>query len=458
MKSSEFKINIFPFIRNLAKQIGIDATVGWSIINNLWMLLKKPLLMVFLLRYLTAEQQGVWYTFNSLGPLTLFAELGFSTIITQFVSHEYAKLQFEYGVIKGDNYYFNRLFSLIRYSIKFYFYIIPFAILILSIVGFEFFKTQPLSTIVAWFLFAIIVGLNLMYSNVQAIYQGLDRVKDIQKNLIIGSTFTTISNLTLLYFHYNIWALVVGNGVGLLSMLYYLYKKAPSFWKQIYIYKPTQKFNWYREIIPLQWKYALSWISGYLIFFLFVPIIYKYQGAVVAGQFGITLALIGALCGIADSWIGTKIPNFNIFVSNGQEDELHKLFKSSSKHSFVIFILGSIGMILVLYIFHWMHFYENRFLSIEYTSYLLVANISQRIVIYLAMYLRAHKIEPFYILSMLNAALISICVLFLYPQYGLTAMLIGVNIVYWLIIMPYAIFIYYSFRKKLRSSTEIKYV
>lgn len=390
----------------------------------------------------------MWYTFNSLGPLALFAELGFTAIITQFVSHEYAKLRFEDGVVLGEDYHIDRLFSLVRYAIKFYSYITPTAVIILSVVGLEFFKTQPMSIIIAWILFSVIGGLSLLSSLLQAIYQGLDKVKDIQKNMFLGSFFSTVGNLSLLFLRCNIWALVVGNAIGLIVMLYFLYRRAPSFWRQLYTRKLAQKFGWFKEIISLQWKYAISWASGYLIFFLFVPAAFKVQGAVIAGQLGVTLAMIGALCGISDSWISTKIPQFNIFVANGKRDELLKLFKSSSLQSFVVFILGSGAMILGLCLFHWLHFYENRFLSIELTAYLLFANVSQRVITYLAMYLRAHKIEPFYKLSMLNAILITVCVLLVYPKYGLTAMVICVNAVYWLIILPYAIFIFYAFRKE----------
>ena len=45
--------------------------------------------------YLTAELQGYYYTFTSLIALQVFLELGFSIVVTQFASHEWANLNLD---------------------------------------------------------------------------------------------------------------------------------------------------------------------------------------------------------------------------------------------------------------------------------------------------------------------------------------------------------------------------
>jgi len=305
----------FNIYKRLFIFLGIDSSIGWSIINAVWGLFKGFISLYFLLRYLTIEQQGIWYTFINLGFLTSFADLGFTIIITQFVSHEYSKLTFNQGLVLGNIYNLDKFFSLVRFSLKIYFFITPIAVVILAVAGFWFFSTQSLLILIAWFVFSIVGGFSLIGSLLQSIYQGLDKVKEIQQNIFIGSFFTTIFNWALLFFKFNIWALVGGNVFGLLVMLFILYRKAPLFWKQIYHYKNLVKYNWFNEIISLQWKYAISWASGYFIFNLFVPAAYKIQGANIAGQIGITIGLIGVVSGISDSWLRTKVPKFNILVA-----------------------------------------------------------------------------------------------------------------------------------------------
>ncbi|MEI8705615.1 hypothetical protein [Pseudoalteromonas sp. B62] len=61
------------------------------------MALKGPLVIMAVLFSLNVREQGIWYTFISLSALSGIVELGFTSIITQFVSHEYAYLKKKMG-------------------------------------------------------------------------------------------------------------------------------------------------------------------------------------------------------------------------------------------------------------------------------------------------------------------------------------------------------------------------
>ena len=64
----------------------------------------------------------------------------------------------------------------------------------------------------------------------------------------------------------------------------------------------------------MQWRIALSWVSGYFIFSLFTPIIFHYYGPVTAGQFGMTWSVIGMVAAIAGPWLYTKAPKFGMLI------------------------------------------------------------------------------------------------------------------------------------------------
>ena len=430
----------------IIKIAGIDQDVLWNIYNKLWGLFKGPVTIFFILGFLTSAEQGLWYTFLSLGALTIFAELGFTTIITQFVSHEFSKLEESEGALVGDISSLNKAISLIRFSIKFYAYIIPTAIIILSVIGYFYFGKQLNDVYSAWLVFSIIGGLTLFSSLLQSIYQGLDKVKKTQQNILVGSVLMALSNWLLLYFKYGIWALVLGNFIGLIVMLVLLYRTAPLFWKQIYHFDQIDEHNWFNEIINLQWRYALSWISGFFIFFLYVPMVNKYEGLILAGQLGLSLSLIKSINGISYSWIASKIPKFNILVAQKKDEELMNLFISSFWQGVFNFIFFSIIFILLMLILNNYNFYSDRFLNIELTIYLILTQLAQLIIGFLAAYLRSHKTEPFYYLSILNAVLVSVAVLLILPNYGLRIMLISVTLIYYFIILPLAIKIYYNFK------------
>lgn len=455
MNFSDVKIFNLGFYKHLFRFLEIDSSITWSLINSFWALLRGTISLYFILRYLSIEQQGIWYTFGSLAFLTTFADLGFTQIITQFVSHEYSKVAYKNGILEGQPYDIDRFFSLVRFSLKIYFYITPVAVIILTITGYWFFHDYLLIVLIAWFIYSFTGGLSLIGSLIQSIFQGLDKVKEIQQNIFVGSFLTTAFNWTLLICGFNIWALVCGNMFGLIIMLFVLYKKAPLFWKQAFHYKVLNRFSWGKEIIPLQWKYAISSASGYFIFNLFVPAAYKIQGTTVAGQLGITLTLIAVISGIADSWVRTKVPKFNILVANNKHEELKSLFFKSTIRSFIVFILGAVCLIICLLIFSYVDFYPNRFLDIKLTVLLLLSNIPYKVISYLAVYLRSHKIEPYYTLSAVLAAVIAFSVFVIYPHFGLLYLILSLNMVYWFIILPWAIFIYRSFNKSQRLISRI---
>ena len=65
-----------------------------SLINSLWRIVAGPVMLLFIPLFLTALEQGYWYTFTGIAALSIFADLGFTTIVLQFAAHEFAYLRF----------------------------------------------------------------------------------------------------------------------------------------------------------------------------------------------------------------------------------------------------------------------------------------------------------------------------------------------------------------------------
>ena len=115
--------------------------------------------------YLSPEQQGLWYTFGSLAALSGLAELGFTLLISQLVSHEFSSLGLKSGYVIGKKHARDKLFSLIKFSLKMYFYIIPAACIILTVGGTYILIDQPPEIRFAWIIFSIVSAISLLVSN-----------------------------------------------------------------------------------------------------------------------------------------------------------------------------------------------------------------------------------------------------------------------------------------------------
>lgn len=433
-------------IKKLFTKVGLDEAILWSIFNKVLSVVKGPISLYFLIRYLSPSMQGLWFTFGSLGALTIFAELGFLTIVTQFVSHEFAHLNLVKGRIEGEEKNVDRIFGLIKFSIKFYTIIVPVAILILCIVGFFFFKDETDEVKNAWYLFSFVGGINLILSLLQSIYTGLNNVKQAQINAFACSFLAAAANWTLLICKLSIWALVWGNLLGALVASILLYATATGFWNQLIAYKVRYKYQFLKETLPLQGKYAISWISAFFILYLLVPAAYRFASKVEAGQVGMTVALISAATGVSNAWIITKVPIVNMLVAQKNYLELDHLFKKAFIQSIVIqllLFLALIGGMMVMRIY--LVKYADRFLDIHNTILLMLPQFTQLIIIFLSVYLRAHKEEPLMWITLIQSLMIFLAVVFILRIFGLHSFFYVLNAIYLFFVLPFS---YRIFTKK----------
>jgi O-antigen/teichoic acid export membrane protein len=434
----KFLIGIFK------NKLGIDKSIFWGVLNKAFGFIKGPLNIIFLFKYLTPDDQGLWYTFGSLGALTVFAELGFTSIMTQFVSHEYARLDENDRKISSHSLEIDRLLGIIKYSIKFYFIVIPAAIFILAIVGYYYFRVESIDVYFAWFIFSIVGGLGLFLGLLQSLYQGLDKVKEVQINIFLSAAINTILTWIMLILHFKIWALVLGNLTGIIISSFLLFRIDPKFWNLVIKYHPQKKYNFFKETMPLQGRYAITWISSYFISYLYVPATYKMVGEAMAGQLGVTITILTAISGIANNWVQTKVPKFNILVSLRDNNSLNSLFRRSTIQGLLVLLFLLLLFVFGLFILKlFVPMFSDRFLSINLTLLLLIPQVVQYLIGAYATYLRAHKEEPYMWLSVLTAIFLIGAVFGVLSQnLGLKVLFYALNFIYLLIIFPMAVKIY----------------
>lgn len=427
----------------------IDKAIAWTIINRSIGVIKGPLSLYFIITFLTPKIQGVWYAFGSLSALTIFAELGFLTIITQFVSHEFALMSEEGGQINGSQTQLNRFFGLIKFSFRFYSIVVPVAIILLAAIGSFFFRSEDPSIKWAWIIYSIAGGIDLLLSLSQAIYAGVNRVKEAQINALIYSSLSTITTWIMLTLKFGIWAIVYGNLIGVFMAMFIFYFRGKMFWKQVTEFKYIQQHSFLKETLPLQLKYAVSWISAYFILNTLIPTAYKFTTKVEAGQLGITLALVGAITLISNALINAKVPLINMFVAKANYTDLNILFKRLFKQSIVLQTAAFLMAVFMLIILRkYQPHYADRFLSIYDVMLLMALQIPQLAINFLSIYMRAHKEEPLMWAILLQSILVFVAVTFFMYFYNLRVVLYAMNCIYFLLALPLTIYI---FTKKYRS-------
>jgi len=394
-------------VKKLAALLGIDGAVLAIVLNRAVMIIQAPLFIYFLLRYLSPAEQGFWYTFKSLSALVVFAELGFGVIMTQFVSHEFIALRVSNGFVRGSRASRDRLFSLVRYAMCFYMLAVPFAIVILSLAGILVFRKDGNTILAAWLCYSLVGGLNIFTLLMQAVYQGLDKAKEAQRNALAGSVANFVFICGLLYMKAGIWALVLGTFCGLLVMLGLLWRISAPFWMQFWGHRFSLRHGWFREVVSLQWRYAISWIAGYFIGQFMLPLVKYYVGVVEAGQLGMSISMVSAIQVLSGAWVTARIPQLSMMVARGQRAELDALIDRIQRNSMIAFsacvVLLAAALFLLFPLFHW----ETRVLPPLYIGVLLLGVWANILMANWGFYLRAHKEEPYMLPSLVMSIVLS---------------------------------------------------
>jgi hypothetical protein len=402
LKKDELSI----YLDKIKRFLNLDASIYLSIATRIWSIIKTPLSIIFITRFLTPVYQGYWYAFLSMAALTVFAEMGFTTIIVQYVSHDFAHLKLEQNnTVSGEEDRLQKFIGLIRFCINRYLVIIPVGVLIILIVGFVFFKNTLYSKqlMFVWIIYACSGGFTLFISLLSSIIQGINKVKDVLQINLFANILSTVSIWVVLILGGGIWALTISALMFCLTSMILFLIKYGHFFRQIYAYQIKNKFNWAKEVFSLQMQYSMSWIAGYFVFNFVTPVTLYFLGPVMAGRVGITFTTTAAILQMSYSWVSNKIPDLNMHISLNKPSEAKSLFRSLNRSSLFFFCLCSVAMLAVLEIN--LFNLQIKFLPLGIVAIILISEFAKLLFGNWAVYLRAYKSEPYLVLSLVNGFL-----------------------------------------------------
>lgn len=422
----------------VTQKLGIDKAIFYTLLGRGLQISTALFTVFFIARYLSPDEQGYYYTFGSIVAIQVFFELGLTGIITQFVAHEVSHLQFNdnYELI-GDNKYKSRLSSLLHFCVKWYIVFSVILLVVLSVIGYLFFNKYDVAHHniewkLPWLLLAIGTAFNLLLSPVIAFIEGLGKVKEVAQVRFVQQLIHPIV----------IWGglimgtkLFVSGADAILRVLVVglilAYSPFYRILKNIWIWHRKECVDYVKEIFPYQWRIALSWISGYFIFQLFNPVLFATEGAIVAGQMGMTMAALNGLQALTQSWINTKVPCFSGLIAQKKYHELDCLFGKTMRQMMFVGSFLLLVFIAFVYIIQWTGFglfgmnIGNRFLPIIPLVLMAWAVFTMFPINCWATYLRCHKREPLMINSIVVGSLCCVSTLTLGKNYGLYGITIG---------------------------------
>ena len=395
--------------------------------------------MFFISTFLTGVEQGFYFTFGSILALQVFFELGLTGIMTQYVAHEASHLTLdENGEYHGEERYKSRLASLVHFCVKWYAVLAVLIFVFLNVVGFIYFNQfgdnqgETVEWQTPWILISIATAIQLFVSPLTSILTGLGFVKQTSKISFYQQLITPLCIWTGLVCGLKLY--VTGIGYLINVSIWFLLTHRQGLLEilnNLWNLRITERVAYMAEIFPYQWRIALSWVSGYFVFQLFNPVLFATEGAVVAGQMGMTLQALNAISAFSMSWLNTKVPLYSKLIALKDYVQLDVIFNKTLKQMILICTFLLILFYVFITLIRMTQFqigdtiFADRFLDYLPMLLMMIPVLLQQFVNSWATYLRCHKKEPFLVNSIVAGSLCMGSTLLFGNMYGLYGVTIG---------------------------------
>jgi hypothetical protein len=404
----------------------IERATLYAMANRLWGSVSGLLTAAFVAWFFTPELQGYFFTFGSLLTLQTFVELGFGELLQQFMSHEWAKAASRVPEERARA--LSRLAGLLRFSILWYAGIALLLCAGLGVAGSLYFRTfsrgAAVSWELAWWSAVAATALSVLLTPVFSLLAGANRVETVHGVRLFQGLASRVAGFLAIASGWGLESVALTRTVSLLAGLLGLRREAFSIARRLR--SAPAPISYRRELWPLQWKFALSWLSGYLLYSLFTPALFAFHGPELAGRMGMTAAAAAAISSSAFSVTATKVPRLAILAAGRDYPAMDALFRRATSSSVAVAAAGSALFLSLLAAARMLDFdLASRFLPGLESLLLLSALVLQQVRFAMGSYLRAHKAEPFMLLSVLEALAAVPLLTLLARDFGALGMVLG---------------------------------
>lgn len=413
---------------------GLDRAIAFTLLARFWSAFAGVVTVLMIARFLTPNEQGYYYTFFSLVALQIIFELGFAFVVMQLAAHERARLTFtEDGRVEGDWVAHSRLASILQKAVRWYSVAAVLMAVTLLPAGWYFFSAhQQAGAGVGWkspwCLLVLASALTFQMDPVCAFVEGCGFVSQIARMRLLQALLGTVLSWTAMATHHGLFSpamVIIGNAT---VQLWFLsrFKIRRLLLGLLFREVTGNVVGWLHEIWPFQWRIAITFLSSYFISQIFNPVLFAFQGAVVAGRMGMSLSIAASIGSVGLAWISTKASPFGTMVARGETAALDRLFFRTLWQSTTLVASASAGFIICLVIGNeFLPRLAMRLLPPWAFALLLLTTLMNHVVSGEALYMRTHKREPLLLQAAVIAIVLSASTVLLARVWGANGVAVG---------------------------------
>jgi hypothetical protein len=366
--------------------------------QRLWQAVAGLITVIFVAGYLSADEQGWYYTFASLAALYSVFDMGLSSVLAQSAGHVFEGLRWlPKGNVEGQG--AAAFKSFLGQAVRAYILLaVAFAVFILFI-GLAYFssKSQLDETlgywIGPWIGLVMVTASAMMTMPILSIIEGTGAIVEVYSLRLLQGVVGSASCWVMLATGASLWATAaVPAAATFVALIWVLSYRRQTL--SIAVLTPDpHAFNWQNEISHLQWRVSVSWIGIYIMSQLATPILFYFRDPVVAGQMGLSLTVTHMLGLVAQASMASVMPAMTSAVACRSWHELDRLFKRGLLGFITVFTLGVAAAILS-YALMSATTYVARMLPVEQLIELVIFVFFYQFNAALSSQLRAFRREP----------------------------------------------------------------
>jgi hypothetical protein len=302
----------------------------------------------------------------------------------------------------------------------------------------------------------VCLAANFCLAPVWALLQGCHQLESFWYYRLIQQVVNALALWIALLLGSGLWTPAVAGLAGLIWSLYFIRRRFPNFIPSLAVAQTgEERISWRSHLWPVQWRSAIAWMTAYFTGQTFVPILFHFCGAAVAGRMGMTGTLCNVLLGVSTNFVITKGPVFGSLVAQRRFADMDTTFVHALSRTMMTATLGATVGAAGLFILEAGHFpIAGRLLDpMSFCLYLGFTAVSA-VVIGLGSYLRSFRQEPFAALYAGSGLLILLMAVIAAPRFGAVGVTGSALAVVTLFQLPIA---YCIFRTKRISVTRVSF-
>lgn len=436
----------------------------YAVLVRGWQLAAGPVSLLLIAAFFTPELQGWYYTFSSLLALQAFVELGFQLVLINLASHEWSQLSLDdAGAVQGEPAALSRLASLMRLSVRWYAGAATVFAAVVLPAGIAFFLYQPgaeqLSWKGPWTILALLTSLNLAVQPLIALLDGCNQMATVNRYRLLQAVASNVAVWTCIPLGGGLWTSVAVAAARLGGDLLLTCVRYRRFFLKLWQTELTHTISWGGEVWPLQWRLAVQGALGFLMHWLFSPVLFHYHGASSAGQMGMSLTVVLTLQLASLAWVETRSPRFGMLVARRDFRELDRVFLRVSGLSLVVYVAGAAILLAVVLLMNSssvpvLQQLSRRLLPPLPLAIFLCGALFDQLVRYQKFYLRAFQRDPQTAVNVAGQLLTGLLIWQLGSRYGALGAVSGWCAVQACWFAPTGTWIWYRCRREWRLERE----